>query len=53
METLLLFITMSVGFSFLIIILLYLAVLRSGAQSIIADRDTRHSNSLDEYKGVQ
>ena len=39
-------------FSLLAIVLLYLVILKSGAQSIIADRDTQHSNSLDEYKGV-
>ena len=36
----------------LIIIILYLTTLRSGAQSITADRDTRRSNNMDKRKGV-
>ena len=35
------------------IILLYLVILGTGAQSVTANRNTRYSNSLDEYKGVQ
>ena len=52
-ETLLLSIITGMKFFSLAIILLYLAVLSSGAQSVIADRDTRCSNSLDEYKEVR
>ena len=40
-------------FSFLsVIMLLYLAALSTGAQSITADRDTQYSNNLDKYKKV-
>ena len=42
--TLLLFIIVGIGFSSSAIMLLYPAVLSSGAQSITADRDTRRSN---------
>ena len=35
------------------IILLYLAVLGTGAQNITVNRDTRRSNYLDKYKGVR
>ena len=35
------------------ILLLNLVVLGTGAQSITANRNTRHSNSLNKYKGVQ
>ena len=45
-------IIVGLGFFLLAIILLYLAVLQRGAQSVIADRNTCYSNSLDEYKGV-
>ena len=40
------------GFPLLVIILLYLVVLQSGAQSVIADRDTRRSDGSDKYKEV-
>ena len=43
-----------VGFSSLsTMILLYLAVLRSGAQSVTVYRDIRYSNVSDKYKGVR
>ena len=41
-----------IGFSLLAIVLSYLVILRNGAQSITADRDTWRSNSSDEYKKV-
>ena len=44
---------LGLGFSFLFIILLHPAILPSGAQSVIANRNTRYSNGSDEYKGVQ
>ena len=37
----------------LIIVLLYLATLCSGTQSIMADRDTRRSDGTDKRKGVR
>ena len=37
----------------LAIMLLYLAVLSTGAQSVTADRNIRYSDGLDEYKGVR
>ena len=52
MGTLLLFIIAGVGFSFLAIMLSYLAVLCSGAQSVTTDQDTRYSNSSNKYKKV-
>ena len=36
----------------LAIILLYLAILRSGAQSVIMNRNARRSDDSDKYKGV-
>ena len=36
-----------------VIIILYLTTLRSGAQSITADRNTRRSNGTDKRKGVR
>ena len=45
-------ITAGIGFSSLAITLLYLAVLGTGVQIITADRNTRYSDSSDEYKGV-
>ena len=42
-----------VGFSSLVIILSYLAILCSGAQSVTADRNTRYSDSSNKYKGVR
>ena len=51
MRTSLLPIITGVGFFSLAIALLYLAILRSGAQSITADRNTWCSNSSDKYKG--
>ena len=51
--TLLLSASASVRFSSLAMVLLYLAVLCSGAQSIIVDRDTRRSNSSNQYKEVE
>ena len=36
----------------LVIILLYPIILGTGAQSVTADRNTRHSDCLDEYKEV-
>ena len=50
MGTPLLLITAAVKILFLAIILIYLAVLRSGAQSIIINRDTRYNNGSDKYK---
>ena len=50
METPLLPIITGVGFFSLV--MLYLVILRSGAQSVIADRDTRRSDGSDKYKGV-
>ena len=35
------------------IMLLYLATLRSGAQSVTVDRDTQRSDSTDKCKGVR
>ena len=49
----LLFAAIGVAFFPLVIMLLYLVVLRSGAQSVTADRDTRYSNNSDKYKGVR
>ena len=49
----LLFFVMGVGFSLLVMMLLYLAVLGTGAQSVTADRDIRRSNSSNGYKGVR
>ena len=46
------FIIVIMKFSSSAIILSYLAVLRSGAQSVTADRDTRRSNNSGKYKGV-
>ena len=42
-----------VEFSSSAIILLYPAVLRSGAQSVTADRNTRRNNGSNQYKGVR
>ena len=52
MGTPLLPIIANAGFSSFTILVLYPAVLRSGAQNIITNRDIRRSNSLDKYKGV-
>ena len=41
-----------IGVPLLAIILLYPAILRSGAQSVTVDRDTRRSNNSNKYKGV-
>ena len=47
------FITMGPGFSFLSAIMLsYLAILGTGAQSVTVNRNTWHSDTSDEYKGV-
>ena len=51
MRTSPLFIITGVGFSLSAILLLYLAVLGTGAQSITANRDTRRSDGSNEYKG--
>ena len=42
-----------IGFPSLTILLLYLAILRSGAQSVIVNRNTWCSNGKDKYKEVQ
>ena len=42
-----------VGPSSSAILLLYPAVLRSGAQIIIINRDSQYSYGSDKYKGVQ
>ena len=41
------------GFFSSAIMLSYLVVLRKGAQSVTADRDTRHSDGSGTYKGVR
>ena len=41
------------GPSLLAIMLLYLAILYSGAQSVTAERNTRRSDGSDKYKGVR
>ena len=38
--------------SLLVMVLLYSAILYSGAQSVTADRDARRSDGLNKYKGV-
>ena len=38
---------------FLAILLSYSAIRSNGAQSVIADRDARRSNSTDKYKEVR
>ena len=45
--------TIVVGPSSSAIILLYPAILRSGAQSVTADRNTYYSDDSDKYKGVR
>ena len=52
MKAPLLLIIAGVGFPLSVILLLYPAILRSGAQSVTVDRDTHYSNVLDKYKGV-
>ena len=42
-----------VGFPPLTILILNLAVLSSGAQNIIINRNTRRSNGSQKYKGVR
>ena len=51
MGTLLLFIGVGVGFSSSAITLLYLAVLCSGAQNVIVNRNVRRSDYSNKYKG--
>ena len=50
MGTPLLLITAAVKILFLAIMLIYLAVLRSGAQSIIINRNTRYNNGSDNIR---
>ena len=51
--TSLLLIVTGVGFSSLAMLLLYPAILCSGAQSVTADRDVRRSDGSDKYEGVR
>ena len=53
MRTPLLFIVAGIGFFSSVILLLYLVILCSGAQSVTADRDTRRSDGSNKYKGVR
>ena len=43
----------TMGFFLSAITLFDLAVLQSGAQSVIINRDARRSDGLDKYKGVR